>query len=549
MARPCVTMTNIRRKWGVFAMKKMKRLKVFLAPVLALALAVGTLPLAWAADDIKGNVTFNSSAAMMGFSDTEVAQTTAFRYSDGWFAAPSTQFNHDLANMSLRLAISAWTAAEAYNTDNKNSPVLDKSGYTRAAKNVRDAYRAIGFQPLRYFHYDAPLDDEEDKAAFSFAEKRLKLGGKDTVLLVLVIRGGNYGGEWVSNGNVVGDGLNHAGFDAAAKEIVKEAEKLLKSYPKDVAVKLWATGYSRSAGILNLVAAALDQSIVAGKSRLQKDGLFAYAFAVPANTKDPDAGGAMYSNIFNVINPVDVILLVPFDAWGFRRYGVTKYLRFLEKGEEYDRVDAAYAKLFDGLVPEGARFDAHLVTWENFIALYVINEIFPAFMTTSEGFSGIQPYLQSVMRGIFVQDTLIPDIATGNYRHAYDGIFGENAIWAPIYWAAAALAFPVNAPAALLGQGQLIDPGVVTLVACIVQQLVVQVAMNPPTPMNLVRSVPTTFNALGRAVWVGLGSDFSPASIVNNFMIAHSAESYLAMLDLPADAAYGSGEIRGLSIR
>ena len=525
--------------------------KRLFALALAFALATGAMPLAaWSAGppgEAKGKVAYNSSAAMMGFSETEVTQTTAFRYSDSWFAAPSTQFNHDLANMSLRLAISAWTSAQAYNEDNQNSPVLDKTGYTRAAQNVRDAYRAIGFQPLRYFHYDAPMDDEEDKAAFSFAEKRLQLGGKDTVLLALVIRGGNYGGEWVSNGNM-GGGMNHAGFEAAANEIVKETEKRLKSYPKDVNVKLWATGYSRSAGILNLVAAALDRSIAAGESRLKKDGLFAYAFAVPANTKDPDAGDAMYSNIFNIINPVDVILIVPFDAWGFRRYGVTKYLRFLEKGEEYDRLDATYAKLFDGLIPEGAQFDAHLVTWENFITLYVINEIFPAFMTTTEGFSGIQPYLQNLLRGIFVQDSLMPDIATGNYRHVYDGIFGEDAIWAPVYLAAAALTLPVNAPAALLGRGQIIDPGVVTLVACIVEQLAVQVAMNPPTPANLVRSVPITLNALGRALYAGIGSDFSPANIVNNFMIAHSAESYLAMMGLPADAAYGSGEIRGLRL-
>ena len=532
-------------------MLKKQHVKFFFALVLALALAVGMLPLtAWGAGpsgDINGKVTFNSSAAIMGLSDTELAQTTAFRYSDSWFAAPSTQFNHDLANMSLRLNIASWTSAQAYNADNKDSPVLGKTGYTRAAENLRDAYRAMGFTPLRYVHYDAPMDDEEDKAAFSFAEKRLKLGGKDTVLLALVIRGGNYGGEWVSNGNV-GGGMNHAGFDAAAKEIVKETETLLKSYPKDLTVKLWATGYSRSAGILNLVAAALDKSIAEGKSRLKKDGLFAYAFAVPANTKDPDAGSAMYSNIFNIINPVDVILLVPFDAWGFRRCGVTKYLAFLEKGEEYDRLDAAYAAFFDGILPKDMKLDAHLVTWENFITLYVVNEIFPAFMTSTVGFSGIQPILQNLLRAFFVQDTLMPDISTGNYRHAYDGIFGGDALWAPVHLAALALTLPVNAPAALLGRGQVIDPGVVTLVACIVQQLAVQVAMNPPTPANLVRSVPITFNALGRAVWAAIGSDYSPASIVENFLVAHSAESYLALMSLPADTAYGSGEIRGLSI-
>ena len=527
----------------------MKKLKAVLTLALAAVLAACTLPRTRAASGvIEGKVTYNSSASTMGFSDTEVAQTIAFRYSDSWFAAPSTQFSHDLANMSLRLAISAWTSAQAYNADNKNSPVLDKTGYTLAAKNVRDVYRALGFQPLRYFHYDAPMDDEQDKAAFSFAEKRLKLGGKDTVLLALVIRGGNYGGEWVSNGNV-GSGMNHAGFGAAAKEIAGEAEKLLAAYPKSLDVKLWATGYSRSAGILNLVAAALDQSIAEGRSRLKKEGLFAYAFAVPANTKDPNAGDAMYSNIFNIINPVDVILLVPFDAWGFRRYGVTKFLGFLEKGAAYDRVDAAYAKLFDGLVPKGAQFDSHLVTWENFITLYVINEIVPAFMTTAEPLRSIQPYFQNLLRGIFVQDTLMPDIATGNYRHVYDGIFGEGALWAPVHWAAVALTLPLNLPAALLGRDQVVDPGVVTLAACIVQQLAAQVVRNPPTPLNLVRSVPITFNALGRAVWAGLGSDFSPASIVNNFMIAHSAESYLAMLGLPADTAYGNGEIKGLKIQ
>jgi hypothetical protein len=450
--------------------------------------------------------------------------------------------------MSLRLNIASWTTTEAFNKGNVNSPVLDKTGYTRAVKNLRDVYNAIGFKPLRYHYYDTPLDDEEDKAAFSFAEKRLKLDDKDTVLLALVIRGGNYGGEWVSNGNV-GDGMNHAGFDAAAKEIVKETEKLLAAYPKGTSLKLWAVGYSRGAGILNLVSGALDKSVAEGKSRLKKDDLFSYGFAMPASTKDPEAGNAMYSNIFNVINPVDVILIVPFDAWGFQRYGVTKYLKFLEKGAEYDRLDAAYAKLFDGILPSDVKFDSHFVTWENFITLYVINEVFPAFMTSTAGYVGIQPYMQNLIRSFFVRDNFLPDIATGNYRHAYNGIFGDGGLWEPIHLAAVALTLPLNAPAALLGRDQVIDPGVVTLAACILRQLAIAVVSNPPTPINLARSVPTSFNALGRAVWAGLGSDFSPASIVENFLVAHSAESYMAIMGLPADTAYGDGKIKGLEIR
>jgi hypothetical protein len=530
-------------------MQRLKGICAFwLAWLLVASLSLGVLSAA-PEKVITGKVRFNSSAGVMGLSEKEVSQTAAFRYSDSWFLEPGTKYHHDLANMSLRLNIASWTAAEAFNTNNKNA-VQDSIGFTKAAEFLRAAYRSIGFRPLHYYHYDAPMDEEEDKAAFSFAEKRVQLGGKPTVLLALVIRGGNYGGEWVSNGNV-GEGQEHAGFSAAAQEITKKTEALLRSYPRSLRVKLWTTGYSRSGGIMNLVAGALDRSIAAGDSRLAKEDLYAYAFAVPASTRDPQVGDAKYENIFNVINPVDVIQILPFDAWGFRRYGQMKYLNFLnEKDDNYEQLDAAFGALFKGTYKKDQTFDLHLPTWENYIMLYLINEIFPSFMTSTSGYGTIQPTIQKALRGVFVENSLLPDISSGNYRHAFDGIFSEDGgLWDSVYLAVAVLTAPLNGPAALLGKEPVVDPGKLTLVACIAQQLWVQMLTNPPTPGNLLRSIPISTNALFRAAAAGVFSGFTPGKAMNSFMTAHCAESYLVLMSLPGAQAFSTGGIKGLKVR
>jgi len=507
--------------------------------VLSAALMFGAFaPAAFAAQAkvITGTATYTSSADAMGITEQAVPLKVPFRYSDAWFAEPSTRYNHELARMSLALQITSWTAADACNAGNENSPRLDGTGRTRAAAYVHKLYKDIGFTPLRYVHYDAPLTDEDDKAAWAMAEKRVKLDGKDCVILSVSIRGGAYGGEWVSNGHV-GNTTGHAGFLGASKEILSEVKKQVASYPEKLTVKLWINGYSRSGAIGNLMAGALDKDIAAGNSRLAKDDLFCYNYAVPLCTKDKKANTEMFSNIFNIINPVDVIMIAPFRGWGFRRYGVEKFLNFLEAGPEFDKLNAQYARFFKGLGEE--EFDLHLVTWEHFKMLYLIDAIAPAFMKDTRDLMGFEFGMMNLIRSFFVEATLIPDVENGNWKGVYEGIFGKgDPLWNPVYRTVSALTLPANAS---------IDPALVTLILCALEKVGVELIKRPPNPLHIIVSLPGLAVSIARFAMATSDSD-DEQGFTDNIKVAHSTESYTVLMGRPESEAFGNGAVKGLKV-
>jgi len=533
----------------------MKRyIKTFSALLLAAALAFGAFaPAAFAASakTITGTYTYTCSAAdAMGLAEEAKSVKGTFRYSDAWFAAPSTQYNHELARMSLALQMTCWTAADAVNADNENSPKLDGTGRTRAAAYVHQLYKDLGFTPLRYVRYDVPLADESDKVAWAMAEKRVTLDGKACVILSVSMRGGIYGGEWVSNGNV-GNTDAHAGFKAASKELIDEIGKQVDSYPKDLCVKLWINGYSRSGSVGNLLAGALDKDIAAGRSRLVKNDLFCYNFAVPLCTKDRKANTDTFNNIFNIINPVDVVNIAPFRGWGFKRYGVEKFLDFLEPGAQYDKLNAQYVKLFQGIDEE--EFTLHLVTWDHFKVLYLINAIAPSFMGSTAELMGFQEGMMNLIRSFFVQRILTDDVADGNWKAVYDDIFGkDDPLWNPVYQVCSALVLPVNAPVELFGgKPNTIDPGLLSMIFCALSKVMGAFAQRPPNPLHIIASLPCVAVSVVRFATVGsAGGDEGEEAqgFTDNIIVAHSPESYTVLMGRPESEAFGNGEIKGMKV-
>lgn len=523
--------------------------KALFALILAVMLCAGMMaPAAAAAKTITGTARYVSGSQAVGASEKSMVQTTKFEYSDAWFAAPSTTYNHALARMSLTMNKASWTAAEEMDSGNKNAKA-DAIGYASGAQYVDKLYKDIGFQPVKYAYYDAPLDDERDKCAYVIAEKWMTIGGKSCVVLSLTIRGGNYGGEWVSNGKV-GDGPSHAGFQAAADDILPVLQKQIDSYGKNVTVKLWVNGYSRSGSVSNLLVAALDRGIAQGKSRLNKDDVYAYCFAVPLCTKDTDAQADIYSNIFNIINPVDIIMIAPMHGWGFGRYGVEKYLQFLEPGEEYDRLNAEYAKAFDGVCDD--EFSLNLVTWEQFKIMYLIAKIVPAAMPTTGDLMGFQEPMMNLIRSFFVQGVLIKNIEAGDWEAAYTGIIGKDpVVWEPGSRVAAKIAQPINTLGALFGgEEQTVDPGLLSMILCIGGRAAAQIVQTPPDLRQVAGNVPAVISALVRyaAIADDSSDDEEAQGFVDNIKAAHTTESYMILMSVPEDQAFGTGETRGMKV-
>lgn len=229
---------------------------------------------------------------------------------DPLFQDSEYSYNHNLAKKSFYLAISAFSAGDTDMT-------WGESGQYGREDDVKNTLADYGFNNTEFYGYDVPLNDSSPKAAFAIGEK---LYNSTTSLIVIAIRGGNYGLEWADNFNL-GDSSEdwHIGFDTAAKKIKKQTDLIIPRLADGRKVKLWITGYSRGGAVANLLASMYDN----GKESFPCQ-VYAYTFASPKSTvtEKTKAHDTIYKNIFNILSPNDPVYNIPPDKWGFGRYGM-----------------------------------------------------------------------------------------------------------------------------------------------------------------------------------------------------------------------------------
>ena len=275
----------------------------------------------------------------------EDTYSTNFSYSDDYFNLPSTNnYNHELATMSLKLAMAAF----GLNQD-KNGTKYGWNNFGERTSNIRGllGFSGMGFKdvtPMGYYH-----QPENNKSiAATFAHKLIN----GSELIVIAVRGGLYEAEWGDNFRV-GIGNEHEGF-ANARDIVMDSLKtyLAVNIPNNAKVKFWITGYSRGAAVANMVAAKLTKEAKISTYNISKDSIYAYCFATPRNSRDAKQAG--FENIINIINPTDPVPHFAFghedwgllgDTWGFNRYGITKFLQGPNDGDFSTRESNMFQKL------------------------------------------------------------------------------------------------------------------------------------------------------------------------------------------------------------
>ena len=148
-----------------------------------------------------------------------------------------------------------------------------------------------------------------------------------------------------------------------------------------------------------------------------------------------------------------------------------------------------------------------------------------------------------------MEKTLAANFDEGNWREAYVSVFGEDDLWVPVYAVINALLLPVNIPGALLGKGgKTLDPGLVCMIVCIAGQLLAQLAKRPPSAESLLRSLPNSAGAIRRAAVAYIGSKGAEIPLMSKFLVAHTPESYLALMDVPEEDAFGTGAIKGMDV-
>ena len=129
----------------------------------------------------------------------------------------------------------------------------------------------------------------------------------------------------------------HEGWYNAANKTIKFINEYISANRIKGKVKIWIAGFSRGGATTNLAAGLLDnkidknEKIFSNDVTFTHDDLYAYTFEAPQganyNSKTvKQPGDAIYNNIYNVVNPNDLVPKVAMSEYGFTRFGTDKYI-------------------------------------------------------------------------------------------------------------------------------------------------------------------------------------------------------------------------------
>ena len=244
------------------------------------------------------NVTFNVSGGS-GYA------TTSVNWDDAWFNTSSYRYNHDLATTAAALAASAYTE-----------------------KNIEAALRdGLGFDscdPVERHPSDGSYDGNYDQVGYSIETRATSNG---VPIIAVIVRGTPGNGEWLSNLNVADTPRNssqetHEGFALAASKVLETFKGYVGDNDIDLdKARVLITGHSRGASVANILGAELNDGKGDVNGALSPERIYDFTFESPTTTLSSSRKSSSYDNIFNIVNPEDVITRVPLREWGYGRYG------------------------------------------------------------------------------------------------------------------------------------------------------------------------------------------------------------------------------------
>lgn len=319
-----------------------------------------------------GKATKNVTYTCIDAPGTEVSSPVT--WDDGWFFESPYSYNHELARACSVFSALAYAESSHYQKSYRTPPYMERAlgelGFSEVSTDSYQYRSEVMDQVLNL------VTRQEDTVAYTLARKRVTGPDGGTRAVILVVVRGSYGSEWLSNLNIgtttaerMAQQYNHSGYVEAADEIATAlAPWVSESHERGDEVSLLLVGHSRGGAIANLVAAwaddelaqlAADPSGAAAALEAEAgdalgmapgDTVAGYTFASPGCTTTADARAARYRNIFNVVNPADLVPQLPLASWGYARYGVDLCLPALDDEGFEDRYAAmkeAYAELTD----------------------------------------------------------------------------------------------------------------------------------------------------------------------------------------------------------
>lgn len=266
-------------------------------------------------------------------------------YNDSYFETPSIKYNSSLSTTSLAFAMSAF----ASNVEKEN---------------VEYRYRNADYFLKSYNFTNIDVNDDykkkssKDTFGVVFGSKKIN----DYTLIALGTRGGNYEMEWASN-FTLGDRSNykgHQGFYNSSTILLNGLENYISKYNIEGKIKLWSVGYSRGGAVNNISIGRIDQKINKNeiifneKISLKKEDIYCYCFEPPMGAsflEEISPKNEIYSNIFNIVNPNDLVPKIAPKEFHFTRYGIDYYLpdkiRNINYNSLIDNVISNYKKMSD----------------------------------------------------------------------------------------------------------------------------------------------------------------------------------------------------------
>ena len=237
--------------------------------------------------------------------------TYHFTYSDEYFTHSGYEYNHKLCVMTMDMIQSLGVSVEG--------------DWSVANKNFVDLINKCGFKDIDWNYYSTH-EPTSDSIGVSMANKQIVDKGQKYTLLAIGVRGHGYGSEWASN-FTLGYESDHQSFAEARDQALDYIKEYISKYNIKGNVKIWLTGYSRSAITANMMGGAIDQGYNFGKNiRFNPDDLYCYTFEAPQGTSNTACHDSKYWNIHNIINANDLVPVVSLSKWGHSRFGVDYYL-------------------------------------------------------------------------------------------------------------------------------------------------------------------------------------------------------------------------------
>jgi hypothetical protein len=251
--------------------------------------------------------------------------------------------------------------------------------YSRKSVNIRSFLQDVGCKDIKVNEGYTSRPTEKSNIGVAVGHKEINVNNTKYKLFVVGIRGGNYEGEWAGNVRVGSSG-DHQGFAEARDSVLGFVlPYIAERTASGDNVKIWISGYSRSAATANLVGGWLcswlktGSKVIQGKTptvtyaknydaslmrntqpesydlsgrRMDANDVYCYPVNAPLGGEKSkvDANNKYCVGVHNLINPDDWIPQVAPAWWGFARYGTDHDITGTYKdGESFvDRPKVAY---------------------------------------------------------------------------------------------------------------------------------------------------------------------------------------------------------------